>query len=440
MYFALRALYRTTESCVLVNGVKTEWFNTIQGVRQGDSLSPSLFNIFINDLASEISDLNLGVQIGDENVSILMYADDVVILSENVENMQTMINYVNQWCTKWKMKINLKKSKIMHFRKEGKVRSDTEIHLGPDIMQYVSEYKYLGVYLDEYLNFYHHAKIISESGSRALGALIAKYKSSKYMGYSTFTKCYDTCILPVLNYGAEIWGYSSETKTVLVQNKAMRVFLGVNQRTPNIGMIGDLGWIPHSITKSICMLNYWNRIVKMDDTRLTKRVFNIDFKTKGKWCKSVKSIFKSIDMLDLYNNKIKCDIKQCKKKLLSNFKNRWSKDVLKKPKLRTYCTFKSDYSIESYITMNLTQQERSILAQFRLGTLPLEIELGRFINKKVEERICKLCDNDVEDEKHFLFECQLYQQDRDIFFTALNIDSNEECSVNIRKLPCQPYW
>ena len=205
-------------------------------------------------------------------------------------------------------------------------------------------------------------------------------------------------------------------------------------------MIGDLGWISHIITKSICMLNYWNRIVKMDDTRLTKRVFNNDFKIKGKWCKSVKSIFKSIDMLDLYNNKIKCDIKQCKEKLLSNFKNRWSKDVLKKPKLRTYCTFKSDYSIESYITMNLTQQERSILAQFRLGTLPLEIELGRFINKKVEERICKLCDNDVEDEKHFLFECQLYQQDRDIFFTALNIDSNEECSVNIRKLPCQPYW
>ncbi len=84
--------------------------------------------------------------------------------------------------------------------------------------------------------------------------------------------------------------------------------------------------------------------------------------------------------------------------------------------------------------MNLTQQERSILAQFRLGTLPLEIELGRFVNKKIEERICNICRSDVEDEKHFLFDCNLYQQNREIFFTQLDIDINENRNVIIKNL------
>ncbi len=71
-------------------------------------------------------------------------------------------------------------------------------------------------------------------------------------------------------------------------------------------------------------------------------------------------------------------------------KNKWKREFLKKPKLRTYYTFKFELLLENYVSMNLTQQGQSILAQFRLGTLPLEIELGRFVNKKIEERICDL--------------------------------------------------
>ena len=47
---------------------------------------------------------------------------------------------------------------------------------------------------------------------------------------------------------------------------------------------------------------------------------------------------------------------------------------------------------------------RSYLAQFRSGILPLEIEIGRWQNKNVEDRICKLCDDyEVEDECHLIF-------------------------------------
>ena len=60
----------------------TEWFGTLQGVRQGDNLSPTLFSIYLNDLAKETKDMGPGVSLDDINISILLYADDIVLISE----------------------------------------------------------------------------------------------------------------------------------------------------------------------------------------------------------------------------------------------------------------------------------------------------------------------------------------------------------------------
>ncbi len=100
MYFILKCLYKATEASVLVNDQTTEWFQTLQGVRQGDSLSPTLFSIFLNDLATEIKEMSCGVKFGDCNIGILLYADDVALISENEHNMQNMINCVYKWCMK----------------------------------------------------------------------------------------------------------------------------------------------------------------------------------------------------------------------------------------------------------------------------------------------------------------------------------------------------
>ena len=68
---------------------------------------------------------------------------------------------------------------------------------------------------------------------------------------------------------------------------------------------------------------------------------------------------------------------------------------------------------ESYVSMNLSSIERSYLAQLRLGILPIEIETGRYKSVFIDNRKCKLCNlNLVEDEKHILFTCTLYNDIR----------------------------
>ena len=91
----------------------------------------------------------------------------------------------------------------------------------------------------------------------------------------------------------------------------------------------------------------------------------------------------------------------------------WVAQMSEKPKLRTYAMFKTEYGIEKYLQCPISRSKRSLLAQLRVGILPLKIETGRFTNTPKEERLCDFCTNAVEDELHFIFECRLYNDIRD---------------------------
>jgi hypothetical protein len=67
------------------------------GVRQGDTLSPTLFGVFVNDLIDEIKSLQLGIPLDDAKVSTLFYADDIVVMAESETDLQNMLNKISQW-------------------------------------------------------------------------------------------------------------------------------------------------------------------------------------------------------------------------------------------------------------------------------------------------------------------------------------------------------
>ncbi len=98
-----------------VSDYRTDWFLTPFGVKQGDVLSPTLFAIYINDLALEIKHAAIGVRLDDLTVGALLYSDDIVLLAESESDLQSLLNIVYSWCSKWRLKINKDKTQIMHF-------------------------------------------------------------------------------------------------------------------------------------------------------------------------------------------------------------------------------------------------------------------------------------------------------------------------------------
>ena len=96
IYYAIQELYKETLSCVQLSNMRTEWFQTLYGVRQRDNLSPILFNIYISDLAEELKSMNLDIIMGDMDICILLYTDDIVLVSENEQNLQHMLSHVHK--------------------------------------------------------------------------------------------------------------------------------------------------------------------------------------------------------------------------------------------------------------------------------------------------------------------------------------------------------
>ncbi len=89
--------------------------------------------------------------------------------------------------------------------------------------------------------------------------------------------------------------------------------------------------------------------------------------------------------------------------------------------MRTYVTFKQEYSTEHYVKVVTNRQHRAALSQFRCGVLPLKVERGRYQDIPVEHRLCTMCEeNAIETESHFLLYCSKYNQLRYKCFTNLN--------------------
>ena len=92
---------------VKIGSQLTPAFMSQLGVRQGDNLSPTFFNIFMNDLPHQLNHCS-PAKYHDISVNCLSYADNLIILSENKEGMQKALNELSSY---WKLKINMNKSR-----------------------------------------------------------------------------------------------------------------------------------------------------------------------------------------------------------------------------------------------------------------------------------------------------------------------------------------
>ncbi len=89
----IKAFHNHPLSSVKLNNYVTEWFSTESAVRQGYSLSANLFAIFINDLAKELRELDMGIPFDKDKICILPFTDDIVILAENKSQLKKLLDF-----------------------------------------------------------------------------------------------------------------------------------------------------------------------------------------------------------------------------------------------------------------------------------------------------------------------------------------------------------
>ena len=109
---AIKSLYKQSEVCVHVNGIKTKLFSLSVGLQQGCVLFPLLFIIYVNMIDKDSSS-SRGCTFGECNARCLLFADDLALLSSNKSNLQHTLDRFSDACLDAGMKISTAKTEII---------------------------------------------------------------------------------------------------------------------------------------------------------------------------------------------------------------------------------------------------------------------------------------------------------------------------------------
>lgn len=212
-----------------INQNLSKKLNIPAGVPQGAVLSPTLFNIYINDIPKSL------------NTQLSLFADDTAIISSSWQahtadkKTQSHLNQISQYFNKWQIKINETKTSITYFTNK-KTINNNDITLNNTKITQSDSTKYLGLILDKNLNFTKHINTSLKKAQNAFRTLYPLLYFKSPINTEIKSYIYKTYILPIILYASPIWSltpnYNLE-KIQKFQNKVLRTITNSRKRTPN---------------------------------------------------------------------------------------------------------------------------------------------------------------------------------------------------------------
>jgi exonuclease III len=304
----IKAMYADNFSAILLDGKASRWFKILQGVRQGDSASPCLFKVFINELAVELKAMNLGVSLGTslERLQALLFADDIVLLADSLEDLQRMIDKVARYTRKWRFQENLGKCGIMKVlatkrgeEAEVEVEVDVdgqatvEIDVGCSTCKYfgedvavVSKYEYLGVFFHESGAWKTHAEKVMMKGAKAINGKWMRVFKNRQLPVKLRVKVWETVVLPKFMYATEVWycpNSKPRDKIETLQNKVAAAILHCNIKSSCVGTRAFLGFKSMWMRRAMRLLSWRGRMVIMPRDCLVSKVQRAQWPVGERW-------------------------------------------------------------------------------------------------------------------------------------------------------------
>ena len=433
-------LYKHAKSCVKVNGIKSNYFSCLTGVRQGENLSPLLFAIFLSDLESFLAKKYNGLPafkdrvynyLEDDdtvlylNLFVLLYADDTIVLAENEVQLQLAMNGMKDYCDMWNLQINVSKTKVMVFSR-GKIRNKPMIYFGDQILDVVYSYTYLGITFNYNGTFNLAIKRLYDIATRAMFEILKKGRSM-FLSIDIQFKLFDSVVVPIIMYGCEIWGFSNLNLIEKLHLKFCKIILKLKKSTCSSMVYGELGRSPLNCIVKSRMIQFWSRIASDNNVKLSTIIYKVMlhmYKNDSLECKWIQHIETSLNNLGLgyiwlnQGHEVNClwlknTVSQC---LSDQFSQEWKSNVDTASSCINYRLFKNDLCYENYLN-NLSPNLRIIYTGFRSRNFSkLPVVSGSYLNISLANRLCDKCYSDsIGDEFHYVLECSFFNDKRKSF-------------------------
>ena len=141
------------------------------------------------------------VELNGLRINCLMWADDIIILSETPEGLQNCLNNLDKYCIEWKLEVNKKKTKIMVFNKSGKILKGNRFIFNNYSLQKVTQYKYLGFVLAASGTSSHGINNLVDRAKRAWYSIYSILTKSKNKSINTYITLFEYVVKSILMYG-----------------------------------------------------------------------------------------------------------------------------------------------------------------------------------------------------------------------------------------------
>ena len=272
----LRNIYKTSSLAVKVAGGRSTIFPSKVGLKQGCNLSPLLFNLFINDFLAQINmPFDHSPLLQNIPINGLMYADDLVLISETEAGLQNLLDILHRYTESWFLQINKSKTKCVHFSRT-KFDPAGQMKFGSDTLESTESYCYLGTTFTKNGSLNGAGRVLHDKAIKAMYGLLQKVYKHKSCSPSIVSQLFDKTILPIALYNSEVWGTMcfpvnprnndflnvscSKNPVEDVQVRFCKRLLCVSDKATNWAVLSECGRLPAISLIIQRMLSFWRHV------------------------------------------------------------------------------------------------------------------------------------------------------------------------------------
>jgi len=429
----IQGMYTGLQSCVqLSNGISIP-FASVLGLKQGCNLSPMLFNIFINKLIVDLDKTDGDApKLGHLLVGCLLYADDLVLLSETKEGLQKQLDTLNKYMSEWFLEANVSKTKCITFKKGGHGQPCHQWDLGGVPIEECNSYCYLGVVFDKTGSLKSAYKALRDKGLGAMFSLIRNIYKHRTVSIPLLLELFDKLISPILLYNSEVWGTSflpsnrnsagildysclSKHMTENVQLSFLKIILSVPIRTSSWAVISETGRYPLALQAWWSMLKFRHHINNSRSGILRAALetnAHLHFEGNITWYTHLDRILKFFNLEYLQciveEKELFSQILKTKAVMRKRFIGTWEVEKAKwttSGKLDLFADLVDTFELADYLKTVANAKHRSAMTRMRVSAHKFPIETGRFNNIDRVDRECYLGCKVLGDEMHYMTTC-----------------------------------